>query len=85
MTDGPSDSTSSKAVSETEPPRQAASSPAVDDFQPDVPPDLQVGTVGAPQPPPLSNGGDLSTDPALETTRFDADRDPVEFDAPREP
>jgi len=58
MTDGPSDSTSSKAVSGTEPPRQVA-----DDFQPDVPPDLQVGTVAAPEPPTRSNGGP-SADPA---------------------
>jgi putative peptidoglycan lipid II flippase len=102
MTDGPSDSTSSKAVSETEPPRQAAasptvddgpalpreqevppwaaarpaSSPAADDFQPDVPPDLQVGTVSAPEPPKRSNG-ELSADPDPETTRFDADGDPM--------
>jgi putative peptidoglycan lipid II flippase len=46
-----------------------ASSPAVDDFQPDVPPDLQVGTVPAPDPS-RSNGGAT---------------DPVEFDAPRGP
>jgi putative peptidoglycan lipid II flippase len=58
MTDGPSDSTSSKAVSGTEPPRQVA-----DDFQPDVPPDLQVGTVAAPEPPTRSNG-EPSADPA---------------------
>ncbi|MGH3541410.1 MAG: murein biosynthesis integral membrane protein MurJ, partial [Mycobacterium sp.] len=54
MTDIPSDSTSSKPVSGVELPRQAA-----DDFQPDVPPDLQVGTVAAPVPPKQSNG-DLS-------------------------
>jgi putative peptidoglycan lipid II flippase len=58
MTDGPSDSTSSKGVSGTEPPRQVA-----DDFQPDVPPDLQVGTVAAPEPPRRSNG-EPSADPA---------------------
>ncbi|MBV8178108.1 MAG: murein biosynthesis integral membrane protein MurJ [Mycobacterium sp.] len=103
MTDRPSDSTSSKAVSETEPPRQAASSPAVDDdpippratswpasspavddFQPDVPPDLQIGAVAAPDPPTRSNRGS-SADPDLETTRLDAGGDPIEFDAPREP
>jgi len=69
MTDRPSDNTSANAVSETEPLRQPASSPAVDDFQPDVPPDVQVGTVPPPEPS-RSNGG-----PA----------DPVEFDAPRKP
>ena len=101
MTDRPSDNTSAKAVSETEPHRQPASSrptsspaapdgpllprerevpppraasrpassPAVDDFQPDVPPDLHVGTVPPPEPS-RPNGGAA---------------DPVEFDAPREP
>ena len=82
MTDRPSDSTSSKAVSETEPPRQPASSPAVDDFQPDVPPDLDVGTVPAAEPPTRSNGGP-SADPDLDAARFDGD--PIEFDAPPEP
>jgi putative peptidoglycan lipid II flippase len=74
MTDRPSDNTSANAVSKTEPPRQPASSrpassPAVDDFQPDVPPDLQVGTVPPPEPS-RPNGG--ATDPA-------------DFDPPREP
>jgi putative peptidoglycan lipid II flippase len=67
MTDGPSDSTSSKAVSETAP----------DDFQPDVPPDLQVGTVSAPEPPTRSNGGPAA-DPDLETTNFSTAGDPME-------
>ena len=67
MTDGPWDSTSSKAVSETAP----------DDFQPDVPPDLQVGTVSAPEPPTRSDGGP-SADPDLETTNFGAAGDPME-------
>jgi putative peptidoglycan lipid II flippase len=122
MTDRPSDSTSSKAVSETEPPRQAASppsvsddpvppratswpasspavdddpvppratswpasSPAVDDFQPDVPPDLQIGTVAAPDPPTRSNRGSPA-DPDLEAAHLDVGGDPTEFDAPREP
>jgi putative peptidoglycan lipid II flippase len=62
MTDGPSDNTSSKAVSD------------IDDFQPDVPTDLQVGAVSASEPPPRSNG-EPSADPA----------DPMAFDAPRDP
>jgi putative peptidoglycan lipid II flippase len=74
MTDRPSDNTSAKAVSETEPLRQPASSqppssPAVDDFQPDVPPDVQVGLVPPPEPP-RANGGAAN---------------PLEFDAPRVP
>jgi putative peptidoglycan lipid II flippase len=77
MTDRPSDSTSAKPVSETEPPRQAASPSAVDDFQPDVPPDLEVGAVGASEPPKRSNG-DPSADPELETTRLAADPGPIE-------
>jgi putative peptidoglycan lipid II flippase len=75
MTDGRSDSTSSKAVSDIGPAPQAASdAPAVDDFQPDVPPDLHVGAVAASEPPPRSNG-EPSADPA----------DPTDFDAPRDP
>src|SRR5271166_1242197 len=77
MTDRPSDNTSAKAVSETESPRQGASTSAVDDFQPDVPPDLQVGTVGASEPPTRSNG-DPSADPEPETTRLDAGPDPID-------
>jgi putative peptidoglycan lipid II flippase len=71
MTDGPPDSTSSKAVSDVEPgppPPQAA-----DDFQPDVPPEPHVGVVAAPEPP--RPNGELSADPA----------DPLAFDPPREP
>jgi len=102
MTDRPSDSTSAKPVSETEPPRQPTSSPAasdgppfprerempppragsrptsspaVDDFQPDVPPDPQVGPAPAPDPP-RPNGG--AADPGLAAG-------PIEFDAPRQP
>jgi putative peptidoglycan lipid II flippase len=74
MTDGPSDTTSSKAVSET----------AADDFQPDVPPDLQVGTVSAPEPPTLSNG-EPSADPDLETANFGAAGDPMESAAEPSP
>jgi putative peptidoglycan lipid II flippase len=74
MTDGPSDSTSSKAVSET----------AADDFQPDVPPDLQVGTVSAPEPPTRSNG-EPSADPDLETTNFGAAGGPMESTAEPSP
>jgi putative peptidoglycan lipid II flippase len=68
MTDGPSDSTSAKAVSETEPPRQPASSlsPDVDDFQPDVPPDLRVGTVPAPEPTRSHGEFDAPREPAAE-------------------
>jgi putative peptidoglycan lipid II flippase len=65
MTDGPSDSAAPSAVSDP------ASTPVANDFQPDVPPDLQFGTV--------ANGE--SSDPDLETTAFGA-RDPIEFDAP---
>jgi putative peptidoglycan lipid II flippase len=79
MTDGPSDSSSSKPVSDVEPPPQVA-----DDFQPDIPPDLQVGTVAAPVPPSPSNG-DFSADPARKPTGADAADDPIAFDAPREP
>jgi putative peptidoglycan lipid II flippase len=68
MTDRPSDGTSAKAVSETEPPRQPASSssPAVDDFQPDVPPDLQVGAVPAPVPTRSNGVFDAPREPAAE-------------------
>ena len=65
MTDGPSDSAAPSAVSDP------ASTPAANDFQPDVPPDLHVGTV--------ANGE--SSDPDLETTAFGA-RDPIQFGAP---
>jgi putative peptidoglycan lipid II flippase len=64
MTDGPPDSTSSKAVSDIEPPRQIA-----DDFQPDVPPDLRVGTVPTEAPTPSNGGPSLDAD--LEATPYD--------------
>jgi putative peptidoglycan lipid II flippase len=73
MTDGPSNSTSAKAVSDS------VSSSAADGFQPDVPTDLQVGTVSAAATSPPFNGG--SAEPDLETTAFNA-ADPAEFDAP---
>jgi putative peptidoglycan lipid II flippase len=79
MTDGPSDSTSSKPVSEASRPRQAA-----DDFQPDIPPDLQIGTVEPPVAAAHPNG-DLSASAGLEPADFDDAGDPLEFDAPREP
>jgi putative peptidoglycan lipid II flippase len=69
MTDRPSDNTSAKAVSETEPHRRPASPPAVDDFQPDVPPDLQVGTVPPPEPSRPNGGAD--------PIGFDAPREPA--------
>ena len=76
MTDGPSNSASAKAVT------GSASSSAADDFQPDVPTDLHVGTVAAPEASPPSNGE--SSDPDLETTAFGTG-DPIEFDAPSSP
>jgi putative peptidoglycan lipid II flippase len=76
MTDGPSDSASAKAVT------GSASSSAADDFQPDVPTDLHVGTVAAPEASPPPTGG--SSDPDLETTAFGAG-DPIEFGAPSSP
>jgi putative peptidoglycan lipid II flippase len=120
MTDGPSDNTLSKPVSEADLPRQAAShgpapsrttprsasspaesdrpapprttprsasSPAVDDFQPDIPPDLQVGTVEPPteRVAAARPNGDSSADSDLEPVDFDDAGDPLEFDAPREP
>lgn len=54
----------------TEIPRQTA-----DDFQPDVPADLQVGTV-APPVAPVRPNVDFAGDPT---------REPIAFDAPREP
>ena len=72
MTDGSSDSTSAKAVSD--PP---GSSPVADDFHPDVPTDLQVA---APESAPSTNGG--VAEPELETTAFAAeDPLPVDTDA----
>jgi putative peptidoglycan lipid II flippase len=78
MTDGPPDSSSFKAASD------AASSPTADDFRPDVPPDLQVGTVAAPETSLRSNG-DPAVDPGPEPTHFDDAGDTIGFDAPREP
>jgi putative peptidoglycan lipid II flippase len=48
--------------------------PAAGDFQPDVPPDVQVGTVAPPVGPPQPNA-DFAGDPT---------REPIAFDAPRE-
>jgi putative peptidoglycan lipid II flippase len=76
MTDGPSDSATGKAVT------GSASSSAADDFQPDVPTDLHVGTVAAPEASTPSNGG--SSDPDLDTTAFGT-TDPLVFDAPSSP
>ncbi len=61
MIDGSSDSASGRAVSD--PP----SSPAADDFHPDVPADLHVGTITAQT---ATSGG--SSDSEFETTAFDA-------------
>ena len=77
MTDGPSDNTATSAVSD---PR---SSPAADDFQPDVPPDLQVGTVSPPETSTPPNG-EPPPDPALESPAFGAG-DPTGFDALSQP
>ena len=65
MTDGSSDSVSAKAVSDAPASSPAGSNvPVADDFHPDVPTDLQVGTESAPD---------------LETTAFDA-ADPIGLD-----
>jgi putative peptidoglycan lipid II flippase len=77
MTDGPSDSIASSAVSD---PRF---SPVADDFQPDVPPDLQVGTVAPPEISAPPNG-EPSPDLALESPAF-GDGDPTGFDALSQP
>ncbi|OBK34149.1 murein biosynthesis integral membrane protein MurJ [Mycobacterium sp. 1245111.1] len=61
MNDGSSDGASVHAVSDT------PSSPAADDFHPDVPTDLQVGVAA---PDAAANGEPSDTD--LETTAFDA-------------
>jgi putative peptidoglycan lipid II flippase len=71
MNDGSSDSVSAKAVSDS------PSSPVADDFHPDVPTDLQVGTVTAPEVSAPTNGE--SSEPDLETTAFDAG-DPLPVD-----
>ncbi len=72
VTDEPSGSSapSTAADATTKIPRQLA-----DDFQPDVPADLQVGTVAPPVPPKRPNA-DFAGDPT---------REPIAFDAPREP
>ncbi len=80
MTDGPVDSTSFKAAADSFsspagpdgpiPPRavsRPASSSVADDFHPDVPTDLQVDPVAAPEGPPPPNG-EPPADPVLETT-----------------
>jgi putative peptidoglycan lipid II flippase len=64
VTDGPTHSTSSRPASES-------AQQSVDDFQPDIPPDRQVGTVSAPSP--------------RKSTADPPPDDPIEFDAPREP
>jgi putative peptidoglycan lipid II flippase len=67
MTDRPSDSTSAKAVSETDRPREPASS--VDDFRPDPP---------APEPAPPANGGPTADpDPGGGPLEISAPRDPA--------
>lgn len=68
VTDGPTHSTSSKPASEAERSPQSA-----DDFQPDIPPDLQVGTVSAPSP-----------EKAEGPLEFDAPREPAPSPRPRE-
>ncbi|MBO0866109.1 MAG: murein biosynthesis protein MurJ, partial [Mycobacterium sp.] len=77
VTDGPSDSTSSKAASDPDPPQQSA-----DDFQPDIPPDVQVGTVSD-RVPPKRSSGDFSPDTASDQAESGTAEDPLEFDAPR--
>jgi putative peptidoglycan lipid II flippase len=90
MTDGSSDSTSAKAVSDSPSSSptgsngpassQPASSPvAADDFHPDVPTDLRVGTAAAPESSAPTNGEPSVAD--HETIAFDAG-DPIGFDAP---
>jgi putative peptidoglycan lipid II flippase len=90
MNDGSSDSASVNAVSDSPtsptgpdfpaPPRAAAppaSAPVADDFHPDVPTDLQVGAVAAPDAAAPADGESSDTD--LETTAFDAG-DPLPHD-----
>jgi putative peptidoglycan lipid II flippase len=88
MTDGSSDSTSAKAVSDSPSsptgsngpaPSRAAAPPAADDFHPDVPTDLRVGTAGASESSTPTNGEPSVAD--LETTAFSAG-DPIGFGAP---
>lgn len=84
MTDGSSDSTSAKAVTESPAPTsgsdfagptRAAAPPLADDFHPDVPTELQVADAVPAQP---ANGD--ASDADLETTAFTAG-DPIGFDA----
>ena len=75
MTDGPSDSTSAKAVSDT-------ASSVADNFQPDVPTDLQVGTVAAPETSARPHR-EPAADPDLQPTSFDEGA-PIEFDVPHQ-
>jgi putative peptidoglycan lipid II flippase len=79
MTDGSPDSASAKTVSDAPSSPAGSNGPAADDFHPDVPTDLQVGTIAASEPPQPTNGG--SSDSDLETTAF-APGDPIEFDMP---
>jgi putative peptidoglycan lipid II flippase len=69
MTDRPSDSTSSNAVSD---PADLSGSSAADAFHPDVPTDLRVDTVAAPAARTAANGGS-SSDPVLEATALPHD------------
>jgi putative peptidoglycan lipid II flippase len=69
VTDRPTDSASTSAASDTGLPR-----PIADDFQPDVPADLERDAVSAPRPPDKLNGL-LSEGPT---------REPIPFDGPRE-
>ncbi len=57
--------------------------PAADDFQPDVPPEVQVGTVSPAVPPPQPNA-DFAGDPTREPIAFDAPREPAMETAPPE-
>jgi putative peptidoglycan lipid II flippase len=87
-TEPPRQAASSPSVSDGPTPPRATSlptsSPSVDDFQPDVPPDLQIGAVAAPDSPTRSNRAS-SADPDLDAARLDAGGDAMEFDTPREP
>ena len=102
VTDRPSDSAASMSASEAElshpagadrpnPARSASSSPAADDFQPDIPAEYPL-SAGAGLAPPVSskgsNGGlpgshsadttaDPPSDPMLESTTYDAPAEPA--------
>ena len=77
MNDGSSDSASVNAVSDL-PSSPTGPHGAADDFHPDVPTDLQVGTVAAADTAAPTNGESADID--LETTAFDAG-DPLPDDA----